>query len=851
MTRESLPIDDVMPQILEHLLSAGMVVLKAEPGAGKTTRVPPAMLDAGLAELPNKRMGQIIVLQPRRVAARAAATRISEERGTEVGESIGYQVRYERRASRNTRILVCTEGIFLRQLQDDPFLENTAAVVFDEFHERSVDSDIALAMIRQVRETVRPDLRIVVMSATLDTAPVARYLGGCPTVECPGRSYPIDIEYLPFPPTVPTERLASDGVKRMLARTAGHMLVFLPGVGEIRQTQALLESTAADEALLLMPLFGDMPLEEQQRVLRPCPQRKIVLATNVAETSLTIGGVSVVVDTGLARVNRLDPQLGLNRLEVARISRASADQRAGRAGRTGAGICLRLWSEREQHMMRDFDIPEIARVELSQCLLQLLAWGEHNIAAFPWFESPPAAALERALQLLERLDVLEGGRLTDLGRRVARLPLQPRLARLLVEGEQFGQARRAALCAAMLAERDPFRRSGASTKAEYHSDSDVLERMAAIEDFANTGLRDSAVGELLPGPAKQILRASEQLVRLTREREPNQAGTQHKAVTVHTPPAKLSSNSDEPILRALLTAFPDRVCRRREPRGRRALMVGGRGVRLAEESGVGEAELFVAVELMDSGQSESLVRQASRVERSWLPQSHLTTTIDMSFDAARERVTATRRLRFCDLVLEEIPVSLPPEIDCGAVLAEAVAARFDLASLVDDDAKQYLARVQCLREWLPQLNLPEFGPDAWRELLPQWCAGCASVEELRSRSLISAIQSRLTAQQIAEVDREAPDRIVMPGGRRIKLDYETGKAPVLAVRIQELFGIRETPRIARSQVGVLLHLLAPNYRVQQITPDLASFWKNTYLDVRKQLKARYPKHSWPEDPLSP
>lgn len=853
MLRAALPIDDVLPQIVESLSSAGALVLKAPPGAGKTTRVPPALLKAGLGDLDNKLPGQIVVLQPRRVAARAAAMRIAEELGAEIGKLVGYQVRHEARFSEQTRILTCTEGVFLRKLQDDPLLENIAVVVFDEFHERSLDSDLALAMARQVRDDVRPDLRLLVMSATLDCAPIARYLRGCPAVESVGRTFPVDIEYLQFPANAPIDRLVVDGITDVMQQTHGHILAFLPGVGEIRQVHALLEGRSDLHDTLVMPLYGDLPLEEQQRVLQPSKQRKIVLATNVAETSLTIDGVTGVVDSGYARVNRLDAQLGLNRLELSRISQASANQRAGRAGRTAPGKCLRLWTEREHQMFSEFDQPEIARVELSGCALQLLAWGERDIRSFGWFEQPPGAALDRALELLDRLDALDNGLLTELGQRMAWFPLQPRLSRLLVEGERFGQEKRAALCASLLAERDPFRHQESRYKSEHHTDSDVIDRLSSLEEYARTGRRDSIVGNIIPGAAKQIIRAATQLFRLT-----GQPANSRKALNAESPeePGKTavepagSRDSDQAMMRALLAAFPDRVCRRREAKGRRALMVGGRGVRLADESAVMESELFVAVEVADSGQSESLVRQASSIHREWLPQTHLTTTIDVGYDETRAKVMALKRTRFCDLVIEESTAALPADIDASSILAESVLTHVDLSTLVDEAAQQYLARVQFLRESMPECNLPDFGTEPWRELLPEWCMGCSSVSDLRSKSPTSAIQARLTPQQLALIEREAPESIGVPSGRKIKLDYSPGHPPILAVRIQELFGMNETPRIAGARVPVLLHLLAPNYRVQQITPDLASFWKNTYSDVKKELRRRYPKHAWPDNPLT-
>lgn len=836
MSREPLPIDAYLPAIVDKLSLCRALVLAAEPGAGKTTRVPPAILDAGLAELAGGRPGKIVVLQPRRVAARAAAARVASERGGDIGIEVGYQVRFERRLSHLTRILFCTDGVFLRKLNDDPFIEDIAAVVFDEFHERRLDSDLALAMVRKIRDEVRADLRVIVMSATLDTGPVARYLGGCPEMSCPGRAYPIEITYQAPPASQPLEESVAAAVKCMLARTDGHVLVFLPGIAEIRQAQSLLAAQRATADLAVAPLYGDMPLAEQQSVLRPSRHQKIVLATNVAETSITIDGVGAVVDSGLARINRLDPRLGMNRLQVCRISRASADQRAGRAGRTGSGFCLRLWSEREQQSLRDYELPEIARVELSQVVLQLIAWGEKDVRAFPWFESPPPAALDQALLLLERLDGLSSGRLTALGKRMAALPVQPRTARLLIEGERLGHGSRAALCAALIEERDPLRRPESRGPAAHASHSDVLDRLEALESYAGSGSRLSPAGELLAGAARQILQAGEQLERLMEE---SHAGGQHPG----------ASTADQAICRAILSAFPDRVCRPREPGGRRAIMVGGRGVRLADESALGFCELFVAVELLDTGRQESLVRQASAIEKGWLAPEHISASVLAHYDPALQKVTAARVTRFFDLVIDEQVVPLPADLDAAALLAEAAAASFNLADLASDSAKQFIARIQCLRQWMPELDLPDFGPSPWQSLLADWCAGCTSIEDMRGAPFASIIRAKLTEQQAQAVDRQAPESMPVPSGRRISLVYEQGKPPVLAARIQEMFGLADTPRIAAGRVPVLLHLLAPNHRVQQITDDLASFWKNTYPEVKKELKRRYPKHAWPDDPL--
>lgn len=834
MANESLPIDAVIPEILENLASSGAIVLKADPGAGKTTRVAPAILDVGLAKLPNGKPGKIILLQPRRVAARMAAVRMSEERGTTLGDDIGYQVRHEGRWNEKTRILVCTEGLFLRRLQDDPLLEGVSVVIFDEFHERSIDSDLSLALCRQVRREVRPDLRIVVMSATLDAAPIAQYLGNCPAMESPGRTYPIDIEYLQFPSNSRLPELAAEGINKILPRTERHVLTFLPGVGEIRQTKEILESQNQHEFLVL-PLYGDMSLEEQQSVLRPAKERKVILATNVAETSLTIDGVTAVVDTGMARVNRFHSQLGLNRLELEKISKASADQRAGRAGRTAPGQCLRLWTEREHIAMLPFDAPEIGRVELSQCLLQLISWGEADIRNFEWFESPPQLAIDHALSLLHLLDVLDENKLTDLGKQVSQLPIQPRLARLILEGEKFQQGYRAAICAALLSEKDPFRRQEQRFVSNHRTSSDVLDRVSALEQFERTGERNSVSGMIAPGAAKTIFKNARQLAPKRDSSPPSDKGS--------------AGNSDEALLRAICAAFPDRICKRRSLKDRRGVMVGGRGVRIAEESAIEDCDLFAAVELNDSGKSETLVRQASYVNRKWLPQAHISTSVDISYDVQKKKTAALKRVRYADLVLEEMQTKLPPDVDAAAILAEGIRTHLDIDALVEEEPRRYHARLQCLQEWLPELGLPDLSESPWSDLLTDWCSGCTSVSDLKQETLMACLRARLTPEQIAAVEKEAPDRMKVLGGRLVQIEYQPGKPPVLAARIQELYGVKETPRLAQGRQPLLMHLLAPNYKVQQITPDLASFWENTYPKVKQEMMRRYPKHAWPDNPL--
>jgi ATP-dependent helicase HrpB len=834
VTRVPLPIDAVLPDFLTALRQQPSVVLRAPTGAGKTTRVPPAILDAGLAG-----QGRILMLEPRRLAARAAARRMAAERGGRLGEEVGYQVRFDRQCGPRTRILVVTPGILLRLLHDDPYLESTAAVLFDEFHERGLESDLALGMVRLAQQTVRPELRIIVMSATLAVESVSAYLGGCPIITGEGRLFPVDIAYEPRPEHQPWPLAVARAVQRTLDRTPGDLLAFLPGLHEIRQTARHLEAVAAERDLAVLPLHSDLPAEQQDAALLPQSRRKVVLATNVAETSVTVEGVTGVIDSGLARLLVFDPRVGLDRLQLTPISRASAEQRAGRAGRTQPGICVRLWGAGAHRARPEQTEPEIRRVDLAAAVLQLLCLGETDVLHFPWLEPPKEATVTQALALLRRLGAVDDRSATKLGREMARLPVHPRLGRLLIEGQRFGRPERVALAAALLSERDPFARSldeaAFSAGPRHATPSDVLDRIEALEEYERTGRTSSALGTLNRGAARFVLRARDQLLRSVRHT--------HKGPSEHP-----QLGEDEVVLRSLLAAFPDRVARRREAGGRRGVMVGGRGVRLAPSSGVLEPEFFLCIDV-DAGQKETLVRQASAIERDWLPAEQMSASIEVAFDPDAERVTARRRVRFADLVIEESDAALPDGDETARVLAAAAAERLERVAPPDDSpAGLYRTRVRCLREWMPELQLPPLDDAKLHELLAWLCPGRRSFADLRKADWLQAFHNRLTHTQRQAVEREAPERLAVPSGSRIALRYEMGRPPVLAVRIQEMFGLRDTPRIAAGRVPVLLHLLAPNYRPQQVTDDLASFWANTYPQVRKELRARYPKHAWPEDP---
>jgi ATP-dependent helicase HrpB len=841
----SLPIDIVLPTLIHSLRNRPSVVVQAPTGAGKTTRVPPALLDARLTDK------RIIMLEPRRLAARAAARRMASERDGRLGDEIGYHVRFDRKFGPQTRILVVTEGLLVRMLHDDPFLESVGIVIFDEFHERSLDTDLALGMVRLLQQTVRPDLRIVVMSATLAVDAVALYLGNGPIVASEGRLFPVEIDYQPRRLSDPWPVAVAEAVKHLLERTDGDVLAFLPGLQEIRHTARHLEDVAEEKNVAILPLHGDLPAEQQDAALLPQDRRKVVLATNVAETSVTVEGITGVVDSGLARTLSFDANVGLDRLQLLPISKASAEQRTGRAGRTRPGRCVRLWSEASHRSRADQIVPEIQRVDLAGAVLNLLCLGETDILQFPWFEQPPVATVRQAMALLRRLGAVDNSGVTALGHTLARLPVHPRLGRLLVEGHRWGHADSAALAAAVLSERSPFSRSldQPPPKAPEHvSPSDVLDRVHALEEYEKHGKTTFALGALNRGAAKHVLHVRDQLLRMLRNVGPGPGDRPPQVPPGERDLPQTTHDADEAVQRALLAAFPDRLARRREPGSRHGRMVGGRGVRLAPVSGVIDAELFLCIDV-DSRQTEALVRQASAVQRDWLPPEDVKTSIDVDFDPESERVVARKRVRFDDLILEESSASFSDEEQAARVLAGAAAEHLDrVLPPPDSTAGFFLLRLRCLREWMPELQLPAFDANDMREILPWLCPGRRSFADLRKADWLGAIHGKLTHAQRQAVDREAPERLAVPSGSHIILKYEVGRPPILAVRIQEMFGLRDTPRVAGGRVPVLLHLLAPNYRPQQVTDDLASFWTNIYPQIRKELRARYPKHAWPEDP---
>jgi len=813
-----LPIDPFLPEIVSSLRAHSNLVLVAEPGAGKTTRIPPAIIKAGLlrAENPN-----LVMLQPRRVAARAAAARIAEENNWSLGREVGYHVRFDRRMTDATRLRVLTEGILTRQLIDDPFLESIGTVILDEFHERSIHSDIAIALLREIQQTVRPDLKLIVMSATIEAEPVAKFLGDCPVIRVPGRTFPVQVEYSQ-PSADDLEFRVSRAVRSMLD-SSGDILVFLPGAQEIRRAQHAL--TDIDAAVL--PLHGSLPPDQQDAVLRPGAERKIILSTNIAETSLTIPGVRNVIDSGLARVPHYDPQRGLDRLDVQRISKASATQRAGRAGRTAPGKCLRLWTAKEDALLTDFDLPEIQRIDLAPIILSLHAWGRPDVRGFNFFEPPSEETILAAEKLLMMLGAISPTthQITPLGKMMVALPVHPRLARLLLAADSQGLSRNAATMAALLSEKDIL--GPARDRPPVQGASDLLYRMDLIHRHDRT---------IDPVALRTVHQVRDELLRYT---------------TGKSQPA-----NENDLLKLLLLAYPDRVARRRENDPMTGTAVGGGGVRLAAESVVRQGEFFLALDARRDDRSanrEALVRLASRIEENWLEElfpQFITRDRILIYDPQRERVVARGTTKFLDLIIDEDQDAPVDPQRAGDVLARALAPQARELFEKDESAANLLARIDLLRRHMPEHPWPKFDDNELADTLITAAAGKRSKSDLTTGPLVSALMERLPYPLDRQLKEHAPDSIEVPTGNHIRIEYLPAQPPRLSVRLQEMFGLLETPRIAAGRVPLVLHLLSPGYKPVQVTQDLRSFWTNTYPQVRKDLRARYPKHSWPDDPFS-
>ncbi|AHG91930.1 ATP-dependent helicase HrpB [Gemmatirosa kalamazoonensis] len=824
-----LPIDDVLPALRDALRGRSSVVLQAPPGAGKTTRVPLALLGEPWVD------GRIVMLEPRRLAARAAARHMARLLDEDVGATVGYRVRLDTRVSRATRIEVVTEGILTRMLQRDPALDGTSAVIFDEFHERSLHADLGLALALQTQSVLRPELRLLVMSATLDGERVARMLGDAPVVTSAGRSWPVEVRWRATRPAPREVEAATALTVREAIRTHdGDVLVFLPGAAEIRRVANLLGGLPDDVSV--RPLHGSMPPEAQDAAIAPSPvgRRKVVLATNIAETSLTIEGIRVVVDTGLARVPRFSPRTAMTRLTLARVSRASATQRCGRAGRLGPGVCHRLWPEHEHHHLLPDTPAEILDADLAPLALELAAAGVIDPAELTWLDPPPDATYRQARELLASLGALGGdGRVTAHGRRMAELPLHPRLAHMVLRARELSLGGLACDLAALLEERDVLRAAAAPARP----DADVRLRVEVLRGAGSGDTIAAAHGATVDHDALRRVRLEARALRAS-------LGLGHP---------ERSGGDACGLLLAL--AYPDRVAQRRPGAGGRYLLANGRGATFDDGQPLATEPYVVAAELGGTGSEARVELAAPLAIDDWLRSGDapLTRDDELAWDADAGVVRARVVERLGAIVLREIPDPSPDPEAVAAALVDAIRAG-GLGMLAwSEDASRLRERLAFLHALEPSA-WPDVSDDALLATLDAWLAprlwGVRRRDELARVDVGEALRDRLTRQQRAALDDLAPSHVVVPSGSRVRIDYATPDAPVLAVRLQELFGAVETPRVGGGRVPLTLHLLSPAYRPVQVTRDLAGFWRTSYFDVRRELRGRYPKHEWPEDPLA-
>jgi ATP-dependent helicase HrpB len=804
----SLPIDAALPALRTAFANRNAAVLVAPPGAGKTTRVPLVLLEESWAK--NKK---ILVLEPRRLAARAAATRMAVTLGEQVGDTVGLRVRFGSRVTKRTRIEVVTEGVFTRLVIDDPSLEGVAAVLFDEFHERSLDADLGLALARDSQQALRPDLKLLVMSATLDSARVAALLGDAPAIESEGRAFPVETRYLGRDPRAPIERQVTEALERALRTEAGSLLVFLPGAGEIRRTESLLKERINDTAVDIVALYGALDAREQDRAISPAPpgRRKVVLATSIAETSLTIEGVRVVIDSGLSRVPRYEPDVGITRLETVRVSRAAADQRRGRAGRVEPGVCYRLWDEPQTASLEAYTRPEILSADLSSFMLDLAQWGVSDPGKLAFLDPPPRAALAEAKTLLAELGAIDSdGRITEEGRKLRALPLPPRLARMVVDAAAEGAGELAAGIAAVVTERGL---GGDDVDLRHRLDNFRRDRSKRADD-------------------------ARAMVRRWAETAGGKA-----AASEHSPGSLLA------------LAYPDRIAKNRGAGGGSFLLANGRGGNVDPASPLAREPYLAVAELTGAAAASRIVLAAAitlgEIEAQFAGQIEEDEAI--TFEAASASLRSRRIRKLRALMLSERTLPVAPGAAAAKLLAEG-AAGLGMAKLPWSKAQlQFRDRVNFLRraegdEW------PDLSDRALARTATDWLApfldGKTALSQVVADDLAAALDVLVPWNLRKRLNAEAPTHFMAPSGSNVPIDYEGEEGPKLAIRVQELFGLAVHPVIARGHVPLLIELLSPAHRPVQVTRDLPGFWRGSYKDVRSDLRGRYPKHPWPDDPLT-
>lgn len=811
-----LPIAEVLADIRRALESAPNLVLEAPPGAGKTTQVPLALLDA-----PWRGDGKIILLEPRRLAARGAAHRLAAHLGEAVGETAGYRVRLDRKIGPKTRIECVTTGLFLRQLQGDPELKGVAALIFDEFHERSVEADLALAFALEAQGSLRPDLRLVVMSATLDGAAIAARMPAAQRITSEGRAFPVVTHHLGDDSSTWIDKQMAAAIRRALGEAEGDILAFLPGLAEIRRTER--ELGGISDALVL-PLHGDLPLSDQDRAIQPDGQgrRKIVLSTSIAESSLTIQGIRIVIDSGQRRVARFDPATGMTRLVTTKVSLANADQRRGRAGRLGPGTCYRLWGANSERALAAQPAPEILEIDLAPLALELAAWGIDDPASLALLDPPPAAALAQARELLRELGALDPShRITAHGRAMAELGLHPRLAHMLLIAKSRGLGALACDIAALLTERDLI---GGVDKRTGGRSADLGERLELLQ----SGGGDRGARSRIQQAAKDWRRQ----LGIAAERD----GSRAEAGSI------------------VALAYPDRLAQQRGGKGQYRL-ASGRGAELALDDPLSR-EPYLAVATLDAGQKSARIYLAAPISLGEIEADFadlITAGEQVTWNAREDIVEAKRERRLLALVLEEKPLQKPDPGLLRAAMLDGIRQMGLEALPWSGTTRTLRARVAFLRRAMPDKAWPDWSDDALLGSLADWLGlhldGISRRAHLDRLDLHAALTDSLDWQQRQALEQLAPTHLDVPSGSRVPLDYDSGEQPVLAVRLQEMFGATETPRIAGGRAPVLLHLLSPARRPVQVTQDLASFWKGAYKAVKSDLKGQYPKHYWPDDPL--
>jgi len=864
---KDLPIYELETALVASLRQHSRLVLQAPTGSGKSTQVPQILLDAGLAG-----DGEIVVLQPRRLATRMLAARVAFERKGRLGDEVGYQIRLDRVCSAKTRIRFVTEGVLLRQMLNDPGLRGIRAIVFDEFHERHLYGDITLARALDLQETRRPDLKLVVMSATLDAGALQKYLAPCEVLTSRGRTFPVDIEYLEKPlGDFPVWDAAAGEFDRLARESEGDALVFMPGAYEIQRTIQAIRHTKAGKDCLVLPLYGELPVAEQDAAVAQYDRRKVIVSTNVAETSLTIEGVRIVIDAGLARMARFDPYRGINTLLIERIARSSADQRAGRAGRTAPGRCLRLWTEREHLDRAPQELPEVKRLDLAEVVLTLKASGVADVAAFRWLEAPDTRALQRAESLLADLGALELKRgdaeaqsgeepvsssssapprlrgesftISAMGRRMLAFPAHPRYARMLLAAHDLGCVPDVALVAALTQGRNLMRRAEGKQMDEDRekalgetADSDFFtmmraHRFAERSNFNPQACRPLGINALA---AREAAALADQFLKIARD---------EKLDLSQRP------DSDEALQRCVLAGFPDMVAMRLDRGTLRCALVHGRKGVLARESRV-ETPLLVASEVREvqmRGEVETLLTLATAIREEWLRElfpAAFVEAVDVFFDSSLRRVMAKKQTRFHDLVLHSEQTDKVPHEQAAALLAKEVEAGTCPLKNWDNAVDQWILRLNQVAAWHPEYELPPLGAEDRHMLVEQICHGATSYKDIKERAVWPTVKAWLSAGQQELIDQYAPERLELPNGRKAKITYDEKAPPTIATRIQDLYGVSGELRIDGNRVPVVIQILAPNHRPIQITQNLATFWKDSYPKVKQELQRKYPRHEW-------